>query len=87
MDAATKALIKTIGDAGYRICSDCGISDDEVDALIDNARHSTISREESIALWEQTYRGESNAAELMELCRDCVRAIVDAGFDAHQEAP
>ena len=54
----------------------------EIDQLIDNAHQSTISREESIALWEQTYRGQPNAAELMELCRDCVDAIVDAGFDA-----
>ena len=57
-----------------------GTSDTEIDALIDNGRHSTISREESICLWEQTYEGQENAAELMELCRDCVEAIADAGF-------
>lgn len=77
---------ETLVERAHRICTDCGISGDEVDALIDNARHSTISRENSVRLWEQTYQGQENAAELMQLCRDCVEAICDAGFDAGRKA-
>lgn len=75
---------ETLVERAHRMCADCGISGEEIDALIDNGRHSRISREESIRLWEGTYEGQEDATELIELCCNCVEVIVDASVSRQQ---
>ena len=46
--------------------------------LIDDATHSTLDREASIRLWEETYADPDALEQARERCRPCVEAILDA---------
>ena len=46
----------------------------EIDRLIDDMRHSTLSREENLDLFRDTFERREDA----ELCIGCAVAVVDA---------
>ena len=49
-----------------------------MDWLIDSNRHSTLTREESVALWEQTYTDDETLKAARQLCMPCAEAVLDA---------
>ncbi|MHC4696556.1 MAG: hypothetical protein ACYTFA_07435 [Planctomycetota bacterium] len=53
----------------------CGLTDVEVDELMDDYRHSTVSREESIELFKSTFTNDEHGPEG---CLMCVGAVLDA---------
>lgn len=61
-------------EAACRICDSCGLLEAEVDRMIDDMRHSTLSREQLIDLYRATYTDEGDG----EACIDCSNAILDA---------
>ena len=61
-------------DVAYRICSACGLDVAEIDQLIDTMRHSTLSREENLDLFRDTFERREDA----ELCIGCAEAVLDA---------
>ena len=62
-------------DKALRMCSGCGLDVDEVDGLIDGARHTTLTRAENLALFRKQYEREAEA----DYCQDCAVAVLDAG--------
>ena len=46
----------------------------EIDRLIDDMRHSTLSREENLDLFRDTFERREDA----ELCIGCAEAVLDA---------
>ena len=69
---------ETATERAYRLCGECGQPAEIVDWLIDSNRHSTLTRAESIALWESTYTDGDKLKEAHELCMPCVEAVLDA---------
>ena len=65
---------ETPTDVAYRICGACGLDAAEVDKLIDDARRSTLSREENLQLFRATFEMREDA----ELCVGCAEAVLDA---------
>lgn len=61
-------------DVAYRICEDCGLVRSEIDQLIDDMQHGTLSREASLELFRRTLERREDA----ELCVDCAEAVLDA---------
>ena len=61
-------------DLAYRVCSACGLDSSEIDQLIDDMRHSTLTREENLDLFHDTFERREDA----ELCIDCAEAVLDA---------
>ena len=61
-------------DVAHRICDACGLDSSEVDQLIDTMRQSTLSREEDLDLFRDTFERRENA----ELCIGCAEAVLDA---------
>lgn len=61
-------------DRAHELCAECGLSDAEVDQLIDDAKHSMLSREENMRLFLDTFADPAEA----ELCRTCAEAVLDA---------
>lgn len=57
----------------HRICQDCGLSDDEIETLIQQVSESGLTPVESVESWKQTADPEN-----VELCRDCVDAVIEA---------
>lgn len=64
-------------DVAYRICGACGLDIAEVDQLIDDMRHSTLSREQNLDLFRDTFEQREDA----EFCIDCAQAVLDATVD------
>ena len=59
----------------YRLCYRCSdLEPDEVDDLIDANIHSTLTREQSMALFQDQFDDEADA----EFCASCVEAVLDA---------
>ena len=61
-------------EVAYRICGECGLDVAEVYRLIEDMRHSTLSREENLELFRDTFERREDA----ELCIDCAEAVLDA---------
>ena len=61
-------------DAVHRICGECGLDVAEIDQLIDDAKGSTLTREESLELYRDTFERREDA----EWCIDCAEAVLDA---------
>ena len=61
-------------DLAYRICDACGLDVAEIDQLIDDIRHSALTREENLDLFRDTFERREDA----ELCIDCAEAVLDA---------
>ncbi len=61
----------------YRVCGECGILPFEIDQQIDDARHTTLTREESLALFGGLFERREDA----ESCRDWPEAVLDAAED------
>ncbi|MHC4698764.1 MAG: hypothetical protein ACYTFA_18700 [Planctomycetota bacterium] len=59
----------------YKECRPCGLAESEIDELIDTRRHSTVSREESIELFESTFSPDETGPED---CTPCLEAVLDA---------
>lgn len=57
----------------YRICKGCGLTEPEIDTLIQQVSESEATPEESVDLWKQTADPEN-----VELCRDCVDTVMEA---------
>lgn len=60
-------------DRAHRICKDCGLLGPEIDELIQQVRDSGLTPAEEVQLWKQTAQPEA-----VELCRDCVDAVIEA---------
>ncbi len=65
---------ETPTDVAYRICEDCGLARSEVDQLIDDARHSTLTRDGLLRLFRDTFERREDA----EVCIGCAEAVLDA---------
>lgn len=61
-------------DRANRICQDCGLTQQEVDQLIDNMHRSKLTREEKLNLFRAQFDDPSDA----DLCEPCATAILDA---------
>jgi hypothetical protein len=59
----------------YNECRPCGLTEAEIDELIDTRRHSTLSREESIELFKSTFTEDEHGPEG---CMPCVEAVLEA---------
>ncbi len=46
----------------------------EIDGLIDNARHTTLTRAENLVLFRAQYERPADA----DFCQDCAVAVMDA---------
>ena len=62
-------------DKALRLCGECGLDVAEIDQLIDDVQHSTLSRAENLALFRQQFERVSDA----DYCEDCAVAVLDAG--------
>ena len=62
-------------DKALRLCGECGLDPAEIDGLIDDLRHTTLTRAENLALFREQYEREADA----DLCEDCALAVMDAG--------
>ena len=72
---------ETPTDVAYRICEACGLARSEIDRLIDDMLHSTLTREENLQLFRATFEMREDA----ELCIDCAEAVLDAAGEADQD--
>ena len=61
-------------DRALRLCGECGLDAAEIDGLIHSSRHTTLTREESLALFREQYKRAADA----DLCEDCAVAVLDA---------
>ena len=61
----------------HRLCEGCGLGPGEVDGLIDNVRHSTLTREENLELFYGTFEDPSQA----EACEPCAEAVLETAVD------
>ncbi len=68
-------------DRAYRLCGQCGLEASEVDTLIDNARHSGLTRDEQIRLFEEAYIDGAKLDAAGELCLPCIEAVLDVAFE------
>ncbi len=57
-----------------RLCGECGLDVAEIDQLIDDVQHSTLSRAENLALFRQPFERPADA----DFCQDCAVAVLDA---------
>ncbi len=63
----------------YRECRPCGLSESEIDQRINDYRHSTLTREELIKLFEATFADDEDGHFG---CMPCVEAVLDAAEEA-----
>ena len=61
-------------DKALRLYGECGLGSDEIDQLIDDARHTTLTRAENLALFRKQFEREADA----DSCEDCAVAVLDA---------
>ena len=61
-------------DKALRLCGECGLDVAEVDGLIDDMRHSTLTRVENLELFRDQFEREADA----DCCQDCAVAVLDA---------
>lgn len=71
-------------DLAYRLCGQCGLEPGEVDTLIDNPRHTGLTRDEQIRLFEEAYIDGAKLDAAGELCLPCAEAVLDAVFKDHR---
>ncbi len=57
-----------------RLCSECRLDDAETDRLIDTTQHATLTREDLLALFYDTFEKLADA----EHCEPCAEAVLDA---------
>lgn len=62
----------------YAICGECGLTEVEIDVMIQSKRASSLNREEQIAAWESTYDDPVELAAERDSCLPCVEAVLDA---------
>ena len=67
----------TLTEIAYQTCGSCGLTTAEIDGLIDTARHSTLSRQENLDLFHDTFEQHEDA----ELCLDCAEAVLNVSAD------
>ena len=70
-------LNETLTARAHRICRGCGLTDEEIDVLIDTMRGSVLTREQEVELWASTYQDAGRLAQARKECRSCVQAILD----------
>ncbi len=61
-------------DKALRLCGECGLDVAEIDGLIDDMLHSTLTRDEIMALFRARYERPADA----DFCKDCAVAVLDA---------
>ena len=59
----------------YRICRECGLEDEEIAWLIETKTKSSLTRDEEIELYLQTFNGDDQAVS-SEPCMPCVEAVL-----------
>ncbi len=64
----------------HRLCAECGLTAGEVDGLIETmqAAGERKTRDELFEVWLDTYEVETERVQVMDLCRPCVEAVLDA---------
>ena len=58
----------------YRACAECGLSPDTVGKLITELEHTTLTHDQAVELFRETFDKPENA----ELCLPCAEAVVEA---------
>ena len=58
----------------YRLFGKCGLAGEEVDWLIDANKSSTLTREQSLELFDATFEDGRDA----DLCEPCAEGVLDA---------
>ena len=58
----------------YRLCGECGLAPDEVGRLITGMKGTTLTREQAVELYRDTFEEPEGA----ELCMPCAEAVVEA---------
>ncbi len=71
---------ETPTERAHRLCDTCGLDDDQIDQLMDEFGDPTLSREQALALFLDSFENPAAA----EPCMPCVEAVMDA---TGQEAP
>ena len=61
---------ESVVERAHRLCGQCGLGVDEIDWLIDDARHATIERDELVELYMMTFADRTET----EGCPPCVSA-------------
>ena len=61
-------------DRALQLCGGCGLDVSEIDWLIDSSRHTTLTRDENLALFREQYEREADA----DFCEDCAVAVLNA---------
>ena len=62
-------------DKALRLCGECGLGVAEIDGLIDDMRHTTLTRDENLTLFRAQFERAADA----DYCEDCAVAVMDAG--------
>lgn len=62
----------------HRLCSDCGRGTDEIDQLMDDWRHATLTRERALPLFREPFVRLAD----VELCKDRAVAVLYAAGPA-----
>ncbi len=61
-------------DNAHRPCGKCGLAVAEIDGLIDDMLHSTLTRAENLALFREQFERPADA----DFCQDCAVAVMEA---------
>ncbi len=75
--AEPQALIGAPIEGAYWLCSECGLSHDETDQLVNDARQSTLTREEQFDVFLDAFEGRVARG----VCQLCAEAVLAAAAD------
>ena len=78
VDIGFRSEGETAAERAHRICTDCGLSESEIDEMIRNKRESSLTREQEIRAFLATYSDPAELTRERELCQPCVIAVLDA---------
>ncbi len=59
----------------HRLCGECGLEADEIDGLIDESSHPTLTREQAMELFYDTFDNDDPDPRS---CEPCAEAVLDA---------
>jgi len=62
------------GERAYRLCGDCGLSQQKTEPLIETMRTSPRTREQELEAFRTTFASRAHA----KLCETCAEAVLDA---------
>ncbi len=69
-------LRETPTQRAHRLCSECGLDDDEIDRLMDDLGDPALTRAQALAVFFGTFENPAAAKP----CLPCAQAVLDAAF-------